>query len=377
MKKVLFVATVVKTHINVFHIPYLKMLKEMGYETHVAARNDFEDPKECIIPYCDYYHDIPFERSPIKKNNIFSYKQLKQIMLEENYDIVHCHTPVGGAITRLVYKNIKSRVKTKCIYTAHGFHFFKGAPLKNWIIFYPIEKYLSKYTDVLITINKEDYQRAKEKFKMKKLEYIPGVGVDENKFKLKNFNRDEYRKNLGVSNNDFMILSVGELIPRKNHKLVIDALSLINNHKIQYFIVGSGELYNELDEYIKKLGLQHNIHLLGFRKDVAKLNKASDLFIFPSKQEGLPVAVMEAIISDTICAVSNIRGNVDLIENNINGFLFDFKDVLYIKNIIEKIYSLSSKDKFKIIKNNNKIKSIVLFTNIKQKYKKIYESIII
>ena len=166
IKKVLFVATVVKTHINVFHIPYLKMLKEMGYETHVAARNDFEDSDDCIIPYCDYYHDMPFERSPIKFNNVKTYKQLKELIFKENFDIIHCHTPMGGVLSRLAYKSLKNKVKTKIIYTAHGFHFYKGAPLINWVLYYPVEKYLSKYTDILITINKEDYNRAKNKFKM-------------------------------------------------------------------------------------------------------------------------------------------------------------------------------------------------------------------
>ena len=165
MKKVLFVATVVKTHINVFHIPYLKMLKEMGYETHVAARNDYENPEDCVIPYCDYFHDMPFERNPFKKENIKTYKILKKLMLEENFDIIHCHTPMGGVLPRLVYKNLKNKINTKIIYTAHGFHFYKGAPLLNWLVYYPVEKYFSKYTDVLITINKEDYNLAKNKFK--------------------------------------------------------------------------------------------------------------------------------------------------------------------------------------------------------------------
>lgn len=372
MKKVLFVATVVKTHINVFHIPYLKMLKDMGFETHVAAKNDFENQEECVIPYCDVYHDIPFERNPFNKRNIVAYRQLKMLMINENFDIVHCHTPVGGALTRLVYKNINSKINTKCIYTAHGFHFYKGAPLLNWMVYYPIEKYLSKYTDVLITINKEDYFRAKKNFNMGKLEYIPGVGVDEQKFKLSNFDKNEIREKLGLKDNDYMLLSVGELIPRKNHKIVIEAISSLNNDKLHYYIVGRGILKDELEDYIKKLNLQKQIHLLGFREDIAELDTACDLFIFPSKQEGLPVAVMEAIMCNTLCVVSDIRGNHDLITDGKNGFLFRNNNLSEIKKVIIKSINISERMRMDMVNNNAHIKLRISLDNIKSKYKKIY-----
>ena len=155
MKKVLYVATVVKNHIMEFHIPYLKMLKEMGWETAVAARNDYENPSECVIPFCDIYYDIPFERNPFRLGNIKAYKELKMVIDEGNYDIIHCHTPVGALLTRLAAENARKR-GTKVFYTAHGFHFYKGAPLINWLLFYPAERLLAHMTDVLITINKED-----------------------------------------------------------------------------------------------------------------------------------------------------------------------------------------------------------------------------
>lgn len=375
MKKVLFVATVVKTHINVFHLPYLKMLKEMGYETHVAARNDFENPEDCSIPYCDVYHDLPFERNPLKKDNILAYKQLKKIMLDESYDIVHCHTPVGGVLTRMVFKSIKSKIQTKCIYTAHGFHFYKGAPLLNWLIYYPIEKYLSKYTDVLITINKEDYIRAKQKFNMKKIEYIPGVGIDENKFQLKCFDREKYRSNLGFTKNDFIICSVGELNKNKNHDVIIKALSKIEKPNIKYIIVGIGSLEEYLIELSKKLGISKNVFLLGYRKDVPEILNSSDLFIFPSKREGLPVSVMEAIMSDVVCAVSKIRGNVDLINDGINGYVFKYHDLNRIEEVINKVINMTKENKNKLVKNNDALKNEISLNQVSKKYKSIYELI--
>lgn len=196
MKKVLFVATVVKTHIMEFHIPYLKMFKEMGWETAVAARNDYENPADCVIPYCDTYYNIPFERNPLKPGNLKAYKELKHIIDEGEYDIIHCHTPVGAMLTRLAAKQARKK-GTKVFYTAHGFHFYKGAPAINWILYYPVEKWLSRYTDVLITINKEDFERAKT-FRAGKVCYVPGVGIDLKKFNVGYVNKEQKRKEIGV-----------------------------------------------------------------------------------------------------------------------------------------------------------------------------------
>lgn len=238
MKKVLFVATVVKTHIMEFHIPYLKMFKEMGWETAVAARNDYENPADCVIPYCDTYYNIPFERNPLKPGNLKAYKELKHIIDEGEYDIIHCHTPVGAMLTRLAAKQARKK-GTKVFYTAHGFHFYKGAPAINWILYYPVEKWLSRYTDVLITINKEDYERAKT-FKAGKVCYVPGVGIDLKKFNAGYVNKEQKRKEIGVSADDFVLLSVGELIPRKNHEVVIRALSVLKQlDKLNHMIICS------------------------------------------------------------------------------------------------------------------------------------------
>lgn len=216
MKKVLFVATVVKTHIMEFHIHYLKMFRDMGWETAVAARNDYEDPTDCKIPYCDTYYDIPFERLPWKAANIKAYRELKAIIDREHFDIIHCHTPVGAMIARLAARDARKR-GTKVIYTAHGFHFFKGAPVKNWLMFYPAEWLLAPLTDVLVTINKEDYALAKRKIHAKRIEYVPGVGVDTAKFHVGTVDRAEKRRELGLTEQDFLILTVAEMTKNKNH----------------------------------------------------------------------------------------------------------------------------------------------------------------
>ena len=323
MKKVLFVATVVKTHIMEFHIPYLKMFEEMGWETAVAARNDYENPADCVIPYCDTYYNVPFERNPLKPGNLKAYKELKHIIDEGEYDIIHCHTPVGAMLTRLAAKQARKQ-GTKVFYTAHGFHFYKGAPVINWILYYPVEKWLSRYTDVLITINKEDYERAKT-FKAGKVCYVPGVGIDLKKFNAGYVNKEQKRKEIGVSADDFVLLSVGELIPRKNHEVVIRALSVLKqldklNH-IEYVICGRGAYETDLKKLAEGLDVADHVHFLGYRNDISEICNCADLFVFMSHQEGLPVALMEAMACGLPAVCSNIRGNTDLIEDGVTGLL--------------------------------------------------------
>lgn len=330
-KKVLFTATVVKTHINVFHLPYLKWFKEHGYEVHVAAKNDFIN-EPCIIPNCDKYYDIKFSRFPFSKTNIKAYKQLEKLIQENNYEIIHCHTPVAGVLTRLAARKNKN---TTVIYTVHGFHFFKGAPLLNWLIYYPVERFCARFTDKLITINKEDYERAK-RFKLRKkgkVYYVPGVGIDLEKIQNLKVDINQKKSELGIPGNTPVLLSVGELIKRKNHETVLKALSQIKDKDFLYLICGRGVLMEYLQNLTKQLGLESKVKFLGFRKDIVGICKAADLFIFPSYQEGLPVALMEAMAAGLPVIVSNVRGNRDLIAKEN---LFEPDNINEITSLIEK-----------------------------------------
>lgn len=342
-KKVLFTATVVKTHINAFHLPFLKMFKDAGWEVHVAAKNDFID-EPCLIPNCDKYYDIDFDRFPFSRRNFHAYKKLQKIILENQYDIVHCHTPVAGVLTRLAARLCNN---TRVIYTAHGFHFFKGAPLINWLIYYPVERFCARYTDKLITINKEDYERAKQ-FKLRnngKVYYIPGVGMDINKIKNVNIDINEKKKELGIPDDIPVILSVGELNENKNHEVVIQALDKIKEQKYIYIIAGRGKLEDYLNSLIKEKCLTEKVRLLGYRKDIAELLNITDIFVFPSLREGLSVALMEAMSAGLPIIASNIRGNRDLLCNND---LFDPRDIHKLMKLI--------KSKLNIIGNGEKIK---------------------
>lgn len=311
-KKVLFVATVVKTHINTFHLPFLKMFKEHGWEVHVAAKNDFVD-EPCIIPNCDHHFDMEFVRAPFSQRNIAAYKQLKQIIETNHYDIIHCHTPVAGVLTRLAARNSKD---TTVIYTAHGFHFYKGAPLINWLIYYPVERFCAKFTDKLITINQEDYHRANS-WSLRnngKVYYVPGIGIDLEKIQNISTNKLQKKKELGIPNGVKVLLSVGELNKNKNHEIIIRALSKLDNKDFIYLICGKGELKEYLKNLAKELGVNDRVKFLGYRKDVLEICKVADLFVFPSKREGLPVSLIEAIACGVPCVASDVRGNRDILS---------------------------------------------------------------
>lgn len=320
MRKVLFVATVVRLHINMFHKPYIKWFHEQGWQVDVAANNDYEDKSECVIPCCDNFYCMPFERSPFKVGNVKAYKQLKELLDREQYDLIHCHTPMGSVIARLAAGAARKK-GTKVIYTAHGFHFFKGAPLVNWLVYYPIEKILSKRTDLLLTMNEEDYVRA-QTFHAKRVEKVDGVGMDMSRFKAAtDEEKQKIRKEFGLHQDDVFAVSVAQLIPRKNHTVLIQAVHKLNDQKFHLFIVGDGTQENELKEQVRVLGVENQVHFLGFRKDVYRICSAADMFLFASLQEGLPVAVMEAMACGLPIVASNIRGNVDLVTNNQGGYL--------------------------------------------------------
>lgn len=316
--KVLFVATVVKTHIMEFHIPYLKMFKEMGWKTAVAAKNDYSNPNECVIPFCDRYYDIHFERNPIKPANIAAYKELKRMIDSENYDIIHCHTPVGAMIARLAAKDVR-RKGTTVIYTAHGFHFYQGAAFINWLVYYPVEKWLSRYTDILITINQEDYKCAKN-FKAKKVCYIPGVGIEIDRFALPAdkhiYVRNEIRKKLKIPDDATVILSAGEINKNKNHSVVIEALAKLQDPNMHYIICGQGPLSNKCEDLARRCEIENQVTLTGYINNVEQYYQAADIFVFPSFREGLPVAMMEAMAAGLPCVASRIRGNTDLLGND-------------------------------------------------------------
>ena len=337
MKKVLFIATVVRKHINVFHLPFLKMFQEEGYTTYVAAANDTEQPN-VTIPYCDHYVEIDFKRNPLHPGNIKSYVKLKKLINENDFEIIHCHTPVGGLLGRLA--SISARKHgTKVFYTAHGFHFYKGAPLKNWLLYYPVEKFCAHFTDVLITINNEDYALAKKKMKAKRVEYVPGVGIDLSKFQNVTIDRNVKRREIGVPEDAFVLTSVGEINENKNHEIIVRAIAELNNSNVHYVIAGIGNKQEHLTKIAGELGVLNQLHFLGFRKDIPEIDYVSDAFCFPSFREGLGLAAIEAMAAGLPIITSNIHGINDYSADGITGFKCDPTDKKGFSCSISKLLS--------------------------------------
>ena len=327
MKKVLVLCTTDSMIWN-FLVPHIKKMQENQVEVECACSRTGSYFDELTEKQGLILHEIPFERSPYSKKNFIAYKKLLRLMKENHYDTIFCHEPVGGAMGRLV----GHRTKCKVIYMAHGFHFYKGAPVINWLIYYHVEKLLAHYTDLLITINKEDYLAAK-KFKAKRVALINGIGIDINKFKK--IETEYLREKYKLSKNDFILLTVGELIPRKNHATIIKAIAEMKNSRVHLFIAGEGELEKELKTLVEKEGMEDKIHFLGFCRNVNELCNSCDAFIFPSVHEGLSVALMEAMACGKPVIVSKIRGNVDLIEHKKGGFLVETNDVQGYEKAIE------------------------------------------
>lgn len=323
-KRVLILASVASM-IGQFNRDNISLLQEMGYKVDVACNfkngSTFSEEsakqlkKELIEQGVRCFH-VDFSRSPVQiGKHVQCYRIVKRLMLENEYLFCHCHSPIGGAIARIAGHN----TKTKIIYTAHGFHFYKGASVLNWAIYYPIELLLSYYTNCLITINKEDYYRAKHKFHAKKTVYIPGVGIDSNRFQNLGITREQKRQELGLSKEDVFILSVGELNKNKNHEVVVRALAGLKGQNIVYMIAGEGNQKEHLRTLAEENGV--SLRLLGFREDICSLLEAADVFAFPSKREGLSVSVMEAMFMKKPVIASKIRGNIDLIKDGENGLL--------------------------------------------------------
>ena len=370
MKKVLFTATV-DSHILQFHIPFLKLFKENGYEVHVATNGNE------TIPYCDVKHVVSFERSPIKINNLKAIKQLRKIINKEKFDMIHCHTPMGSVVTRIAAKKARKN-GTRVIYTAHGFHFYKGAPILNWIVFYPVEKWLAKYTDTLITINKEDYDLAKKKFskRCKDIEYVPGVGIDENKFNFEMTEEEklELRKSLGINKDDFVMIYPAELSNRKRQIWLIDTVAdLLKGHKeIHLLLPGKDSLKGKCQELANKLGVNNQIHFLGYRKDIPRLLKISNLAISSAMQEGLPVNIMEAMYVGLPIVASDCRGNRDLVKNNVNGFLIQLNNARSFADSVKNIRE-NNKESVKFSIESKKSIKDYLLKIIMEKMKQIYK----
>lgn len=342
-KKMLMLATTAAM-IEQFNKNNILILEEMGYEIHVIGNwkvgNPISDERlEQFKLWLEEHHSKWFHMDSTRKpsdlkNNISAYKKVVNLIKEYKYDFIHCHTPIGSVIARFA----SHKTKTPVIYTAHGFHFYEGAPLINWILYYPVEKLLSYWTDILVLINQEDYNRAKKKFHAKYMEHLPGVGIDVERYIRSTESMESLRVSLGYQKNDFLIVSVGELNKNKNHELILRAIAEIKNSSIKYIICGKGELDTYLTELAKELGISQQLYLTGYTSNVKDFLSVADIFAFPSKREGLGLAALEAMASGLPLIASYIHGIKDYLLDGITGCAIKPDSIISAVNAITRMY---------------------------------------
>lgn len=378
MKKVL-IATTVSGFVPQFEMNNVRILQSMGYEVHYAS--NFKN----IIYGKDNHrldgtgivrHQIDFVRSPFAFcSNIKAYRQLRKLFLEEDFQLLHCHTPVAGVLARLAAVPFRKR-GLKSIYTAHGFHFYKGAPLYHWLLFYPVERLLARVTDVIITINQEDFDCATYfcRHKKNKVEHIPGVGVIIGKSMETSDSAEnvhEIRKRFGISPEDILLVSAGELNTNKNQEVILRAISKCNK-KIYCILLGEGSNREYLEGLIKDMNLENKVFMPGYQDNVQSFLRAADVFVLASRREGLPCSIMEAMAAGLPVIASDTRGNRELIVHGRGGYLFrpdSWKALLDILNNI-------NEGEFMAFGQYNK-KSILRYSceNVDERMRKIYTEV--
>ena len=339
MKKVLLVATV-QSHIAQFHKPLADVLHAYGYEVHVAARNNLAEKNGMRLDFAEKIYDVPFSRSPKSTDNIRAYRTMKKILTQEHYDIVHCNTPMGGTVTRLAARKFRKK-GIKVFYTAHGFHFYKGAPRKNWLMFYPIEKLFSRITDKLITINLEDYKLASEKFHCP-VAHIHGVGVDETRYHPVSLTeKEELRVTLGFGAKQKIILCIGELLPNKNQSMAIKMMEIVRREYPDSILLlaGNGPKKTDLENLIVELDLQDHVRMLDYCTCLEKYQQAADIVVSCSKREGLGLNLLEAMLSGNPVVATDNRGHRELIHPGETGYLVDVDDTVSMAEAIMQLLS--------------------------------------
>lgn len=356
-------------------LPCLKSAQELGYKVILGYNRNNPEELICENFPAKIYDSHTYRNILAIKDNFIAYKNLKQVLKNNDVEVIHCNTPVGGMIGRLAGKRYKIN---KVIYTAHGFHFFKGAPILNRTILKWAEQLMAHWTDAIITMNEEDYQNAK-KFKLKKggkVYKVHGVGITLDDFKDIKVDKILLRKQLGLSNDDIVCISAGDLVARKNYSTSIEAVAMSKNNNIHFLICGVGEEKEKLISLTKKLDVSDRVHFLGFRKDVKELMKISDIFLFTTLQEGLPRSMMEAMACGLPCVASKIRGNVDLIEDGKNGFLLDANNSEEFSKYIDR---LADDEELRNLIRKNNLEDIKLYDvkTVETEIKKIYEEIIL
>ncbi len=322
----------------------VELLEGMNIEVHYASNSKnvvYKDSEGVLEELGVKYQDIPITQSLADiRANVKAIITLRRFIKKENINIIHCHTPTGGFVARMACMGLKS---VYVIYTAHGFHFYRGASKLRNCIYYLAEYFLSRNTDAIVTINHEDEIAAKTMC-ADTVYRIPGEGVDSQYYCLTNEEEKiQERIKLGIKKDDFFVISVGENRKNKNQKRIIDTIKYIQKNgsegkNVIYGIIGSGSQEQALKKYVKASNLEENVRFYGYEVDIRKFLKAADVMVFPSIREGLGMAPLEAMFTGLPVIASNNRGSKEYIKDKTNGILVTEDTVTAYANAIKRMY---------------------------------------
>jgi len=367
--KILYTATS-DIHLKTFHLPYLKLLKRQGAEIHLA----YEKRDEGSFKAASEEYQLVFKRNPFALKNISTLWKLYRIIKDNKYDIIHCHTPVPAVLTRVASFSSRIFNGTTVIYTAHGYHFFKNAPLKYWMLYFPVEFILSAITDAIVLINKEDYDFTRKHFFNKQTYYLKGIGVDKKKFdRISSDKTRELRLKLSYQPSDFILLYTAEFIPRKNHQFIIQSVPLLASKiaNLKIIFAGVGRLFQDMQDLSKELNIERYIDFLGWRNDIERLAQIADIGISSSKQEGLGIGLTELMFCGKPIVATEDRGHREMVENGVNGYLYPQGDKKTFIKCVTELYKNKDLQK-KMGMEAYRKSDVFLISNSVEKMKKIY-----
>ncbi len=328
-----------------FNRPFMRWFKSQGWTVDYLSSNEEE------VLDADNVFEVKITRSPVSLANIKAIFKTRKILKANHYDLVHCHTPMGGVVARLAAAGLRKK-GLKVVYTAHGFHFFRGAPKINWLVYYSIEKIMAFFSDAVITMNGEDFKTASDKFHTKVYK-IDGVGVDTSRFEPPSKSlKSKLRKSNGYKDSDEILINVGELNRNKNQTFIIESLAdrFKADSSLKLLICGVGDTKADLEELIAKYELESQIKLAGYVNNVDEMYQLADVLLSVSYREGLPVNLIEAMAVGLPIIATDVRGCRDVVENGRNGFLIDVDDQ---EGLVEALDNLSDTGRYKKIAKNN------------------------
>lgn len=314
----LLIVTTVPATIDAFLAPYVAHFNASGWEVDVATADG--PLSALVVGASSAIHRIPWSRRATDLSGVArAIRMVRRIVRDGRYDIVHVHTPIAASVTRSAIGTIAPSRRPAVVYTAHGFHFQPGSPLRKRLLPQVVEWLGGRCTDRLIVINEADQKTAEQLRLVRpgRVVCMPGIGIDLSWYDTTPeliMRAGRVRTELKLAPHDSLIVLVGELSSRKGQTRAIEALARLGRDDVHLALAGDGPLRAALEAQVNELGLTDQVHLLSHVADVRPLVLASRAMTLPSHREGLSRAVLEALALGVPVVGSDIRGIADSVR---------------------------------------------------------------